>query len=293
MLRHIADLKILLWMVASTTLFFFLWNSIEFYWPLYIVYLYFSICFSIFAHNHNHLGVWKSNILNHIHNYWLTIFNGYPAFAWIATHNRNHHRYNNSELDSSKTYVLSEKNNLFTLSVYPFLSSIAQQKVIIDYYLEQYGKNWGLFISYTIQVLIFVLWVIGAFILDWQKALLYVVLPQQVSLAVVVIFNYIQHVHADEKSKYNHSRNIVGKPLNFLLFNNGLHTIHHIQPNLHWSKLPAAHKKIEHHIDPFLKEEYLFWYLIRVYILGLFIPKFRTNSMRLARKKNELSQQTH
>jgi hypothetical protein len=67
------------------------------------------------------------------------------------------------------------------------------------------------------------------------------------------------------------------------LLNNGLHTAHHEQMGLHWSQLPEAHAKIAHRIDPQLNEVSLGWYVIRTYVLGLFVPKFRSKSMRLER----------
>lgn len=283
MLRDKADFRTLLWMIVSTGLFFFLWNSKEFNWWLYLLYLYFAICFSVFAHNHNHLPVWTNKIANWIHSCWITIFYGFPAFAWIPTHNQNHHRYNNREQDYTRTYMRSEKNNLLTLLIYPTLSGMAQQKAIFRYYKQQFGKNKAKFVFYSVQIASLITWVACTFYIDWQKALLYVVIPQQVSLNIVLIFNYVQHVHADEESRYNHSRNIVGWPLNFFLFNNGLHTAHHHHPGLHWSKLPAAHKKISHLIKPELKERYLIWFLIKAYIIGAFIPRFRTKSMRMER----------
>lgn len=285
MLRKRADLKTLIWMVAATGLFFFLWNAPAFNGWLYALYLYFSICFSVFAHNHNHLPVWKNKYLNQLHSCWITIFYGFPIFGWIPTHNKNHHRFNNKEEDYTKTYMVSERNNLFTLLIYPTMSGMRQQKAIGKYYRQQFHKNKQLFIFYTLQIVSLVVWIGLAFFIDWQKALIYVIIPQQVSLNAVLVFNYIQHVHADEESDYNHSRNIVGWPLNFFLFNNGLHTIHHMHPGLHWSETPDAHKKIEHLIRPDLNEQSVFWYLIRVYILGLFIPKFRTDSLRLRRKE--------
>jgi len=289
MLKNNADLRTLLWMVTSTALFFFLWNSKEFIWWLYVPYLYFAICFSVFAHNHNHVPIWKNKFLNQLHSFWITIFYGFPIFAWIPTHNRNHHRYNNTEPDHTKTYMLTEKNNLWSILTYPTLSGIAQQKAVFSYYKEQFGRDWGKFTFYTFQILILITWIAVAFILDWQKALIYVFIPQQVSLNVVLVFNYIQHVHADEESKYNHSRNIVGRSLNFFLFNNGLHTIHHFKPLLHWSETPAAHKEIEHLIDPALKEKSFIWYLFRVYVLGIFFSGMGTKSMRLERMKNALA----
>ena len=291
MLHKIADLKTLLWMTASTALFFYLWNLPEFNWMLYVVHIYFAIVFSVLAHNHNHLPVWKSNFLNQIHSCWITIFYGFPIFAWIPTHNKNHHRHNNKEPDYTKTYMVSEDNNLWTLLIYPTLSGKAQMPPVISYYTSLYSKNKEKFAYCTLQIVSLLVWTIGAFILDWQKALIYVFIPQQVSLNVVLVFNYIQHVHANEESEYNHSRNIVGKPLNFFLFNNGFHTIHHMNTSLHWSETPAAHKEIEHHIDPVLNEPSMLWYLFRVYIVGLFYKGVRTHSMRLdriaAEQKNE------
>jgi hypothetical protein len=97
-----------------------------------------------------------------------------------------------------------------------------------------------------------------------------------------LIINYIQHVHTDEESQYNHSRNFTGLYNRFLL-NNGYHTAHHEQMGLHWSQLPAAHEKIKHLIDPSLNLKSLGWYIIKTYFLAPFIPSFRSKSMRLER----------
>jgi beta-carotene hydroxylase len=106
-------------------------------------------------------------------------------------------------------------------------------------------------------------------------------------LFVVLIFNYVQHVHADEESAINHSRNITGPVMNLFLFNNGFHTVHHDNPGMHWSKAPAAHAKIASQIDPSLNESSLWKFLIRVYVLGPFSEKARSASMRLARMASE------
>lgn len=126
----------------------------------------------------------------------------------------------------------------------------------------------------------------AALFIDWRKALYFVIIPQQISLFSVLIFNYVQHVHANEESEWNHSRNFTGL-LNFMLFNNGLHTVHHETAGLHWSQVPAEHKKVEHLIDDSLKERSFWWYIFRNYALGLFSKKYRTNSMRLQRIEAE------
>jgi beta-carotene hydroxylase len=95
----------------------------------------------------------------------------------------------------------------------------------------------------------------------------------------------VQHVHADEESEYNHTRNFTGL-INQLLFNNGYHTIHHQNPGMHWSETPAAQKKIEHFIDPALNERSFWWYIVRVYLLAPFDSRFGTVSKRRERIEN-------
>jgi beta-carotene hydroxylase len=103
------------------------------------------------------------------------------------------------------------------------------------------------------------------------------------------VFNYLQHVHADEEDSWNHARNFTGRLLNFLLFNNGYHTIHHHKPGLHWSATPAAHRAITPHIHPALNERSLVWYLVRTYFLGVVIRPVRRESLRGRRQHGAAS----
>jgi len=127
------------------------------------------------------------------------------------------------------------------------------------------------------------------FVWNWKKALLFVFIPQQVSQITVIIFNYVQHVHADEESDYNHSRNFMW--VNFFLLNNGYHTIHHERANLHWSEAPAAHAKIADKINPELIEKSFWGYLIKTYILSAFMDKYKSQSMRLERLQRAKQQE--
>jgi len=283
MLRFRADIRTLLYIVVTTGLLVVLWTGDSFNPLLFVAYLFMSVSVSVIAHNHNHLTIWKSKQLNALTDYWLTLFYGFPAFGWIPTHNQNHHKFNNREGDYTITYRYTEKANLLTLLTYPAVSAFHQQKPIRDYLAKQYRINKRRFWFCVSQYALLVAFVLAAFLIDWKKALLYVFIPQQVSLYSVLIFNYVQHVHADEESSLNHSRNIVGPVMNWFLFNNGLHTVHHENPGQHWSKAPEAHAKIAHRIDPRLNEQSFWWMLVRVYILGLFSADVRGRSMRLDR----------
>lgn len=285
-LKNNADIKSLIYIFITTALFITQWIWIGVNPVIYTWFLFMSVAVAVMTHNHNHLPMWRSKVLNVLTDWWLTVFYGFPIFAWIPTHNKNHHRFNNREGDDSITYRISEKNNFFTLISYPTISGYYQQKAILNYLKEMKANNKEKFWICISQYAVLLLWIAAALFIDWEKALLFVIIPQQVSLFSVLIFNYVQHVHADEMSEWNHSRNFTGF-LNFLLFNNGYHTIHHQKAGLHWSKSSEAHKEIERNINPILLERSFWWYIIRSYFLSVFIPKFRTNSMRLERIRSE------
>lgn len=286
MLKYKADIKTLIYIFITTALLITQWVGIGVNPFTYTWYLFMSVAVAVITHNHNHLPIWRSKILNILTDWWLTVFYGFPVFVWIPTHNKNHHRFNNREGDDSITYRISEKNSFFTFISYPAISGYYQQNAIFGYLKDLKANNKEKYWLCISQYAVLILWVAGALVLDWQKALLFVIIPQQVSLFSILIFNYLQHVHANEESEWNHSRNYTGF-LNFLLFNNGYHTIHHHKAGLHWDKTAEAHQEIEHNIDSILLERSFWWYIIRSYFLSIFIPKFRSNSMRLERIRKE------
>ncbi len=297
MLKYAADLKTIIFMVFTTSLFVFMWTSWD-SWQLgtaawagiYALHLFMAVTVSVIAHNTMHVSIFKNDFLNRIFEIWISLFYGTPVFAWIPTHNRNHHKHNNREPDYTKTYRFSEKNSLWVLLLYPLVSNYFQSIALKDFLKERFRKNRSEFWRYIFQIVALVSWVAFFLYLDWRAALVLVVFPQQFSLYSVVVFNFVQHVHTDEESEYNHSRNYVGTNLisiNSLLFNNGFHTAHHMKTNLHWSLTKEEHYKIAAHIDPSLNEPSFWAYMFRQYIASPFIKKWGSKSMRLARKANE------
>lgn len=281
MLKYKADFRTLFYMLLTTITFVWQWQN-GFNVFIYVFYVMLAIAVSVIAHNHNHVNIWTNKPINVLTDWWLTVFYGIPVFCWIPTHNRNHHRYNNKEGDVTAWYRKSENNNLFVLVSYPSSSAYYQFKESIIPYLGQLWKNdRKTFFEYVFQAVVLVSWIAVFMVLDWKKALLYVIIPQQVSGYMVMIFNFVQHVHADEESRWDHSRNFVD--LNFFLFNNGYHTVHHEKANMHWSEIPKAHKAVEHLIDPVLVEKSFFVYMFRTYVLGAIRSRWKTKSMRLKR----------
>lgn len=297
MLRYKADIKSVIYIIITTGLFIYqFYNGFNFsslsFWVVYIIYLHFSVAVSVMVHNHMHINMWIPKRLNILTNWWLTVFYGIPVFAWIPTHNRNHHRYNNKEGDVTRTYRHTERNNLLSIISYPYYSGYNQMKEsVFPYMRELKSKNPNQYFENLAQLIILLFWIVFFVAINWKEALLFVIIPQQVSQMMVIVFNYVQHVHADEESDYAHSRNFMG--VNFFLFNNGFHTIHHERAVIHWSELPGEHEKIAHLVAPSLIEQSFWWYLIRTYILSIFFKRYRSQSMRLMRidVNNEIGEQ--
>jgi beta-carotene hydroxylase len=286
MLKYKADIKTLIFLSLATALLFIQWE-VGFNLALYFCSLYLAVTVAVIAHNHNHVPMWKSDFLNEVTDYWITLFYGFPAFAWTPTHNKNHHKFNNRTGDYTITYRLSEANNILTLLSYPSVSSYFQQSPIMIHLRELWANKRRDFYLAMGQYAALGVFIGIALVIDWRKALLYIVVPQQFALFTVMVFNYIQHVHADEESEFNHSRNFVSPFTNFMMFNNGYHTAHHHRASIHWSKLHEAHEKLSPQIAPHLNEYTIWGYLFKAYIAAPFVSRFRTISMRLARKDRE------
>lgn len=285
LLTYRADRRTLAYMAVTTALLVTQWNLAAFQPILYLWSLFMAVSVAIIAHNHNHVPIWRSRLLNIATDYWLTLFYGFPAFGWIPTHNKNHHFLNNKEGDYTITYRVSEKNNILTLLSYPSISSYFQQAPIAGYLRTLWRCNRPKFYLAASQYIVLGLYYALAILVNWKKAVLFIVIPHQVSVFSVMIFNYVQHVHTDEESSYNHARNFVGL-INLALFNNGYHTIHHKSPGIHWSETPAAQREIQMLIDPLLNERSFWWYMVRVYLLAPFHSRFGTVSKRLERIKS-------
>ena len=109
--------------------------------------------------------------------------------------------------------------------------------------------------------------------LDWRKFLLYVWAPHFFAQWGIVSMNMLQHDGCDpevdqdssvEVKNYNGARNFVGPVINYLTFNNGYHTIHHMQPTLHWSRLAAEHERlVKPHVHPALDQQCMARYTFR------------------------------
>jgi len=250
--------------------------------------LYAGFCSGVFSHNQNHCPTFEGKRANTFYAAWLSVFYGYPTFAWIPTHNLNHHKLVNKAGDATITWRYSKKNTWIIASSYFFVSAYWQAAPMNEFIRKAKASNPRLYRQIvtqytTVAVAHAALIALGIALYGWKLGPLVWLSGFGASAAMglwgMIFINYIQHVHCDPWSKYNHSRNFVSKLGNFLVFNNGYHTVHHQSAAAHWSTLPALHAKIADKIDPALNQASIFGFCLKAYLLGIFSEKYRTKQI--------------
>lgn len=289
MLRNSRDWQAVLYLTAQTLLVIYQWNW-GIFWLAYVTVLFLSVGVSSIHHNHAHLKMWRARWLNRATDFWITLLQGHPTFVFYATHNANHHRFHHGTDDVARTYRFGgDTNNLVGYLLHPAHAVRVLAPLFLAWLFRWRKHQPGVFWYFVIQYLaVGILWSGLAFV-DCQKWLLIVLLPQLFGLHWLLASNYLQHAHADGRSRINFARNFEGM-INPLLFNAGLHTAHHFHERSHWSELPEIHERYRKEIDPRLNERGLASYIFRTYLLSLFVPRLRSESLMRAPDKVDTRQ---
>ncbi len=272
MLRYTADLRTLAYLAFTAALSVVQWNLDSIHPALYVLSLFMGVTTAVISHNHNHLGIWKSRGLNLVTSYVISIYYGFPAIGWVPTHNQIHHKYNNGEGDSSRSPKFFKRNHLLALLLYPSLTGMEQSGEIRRYVWGLRKRDTKTFLMAVSEFVVFFGFMAAIFLLDWKKAILFFLIPQQFALFVIQVFNYVQHVETPTGSEWNHSRNFVSPILNALLFNNGYHTVHHWKPGVHWTQTPKLHAEVESKIHPALLQKSWWGYMIWTFLIRPLVP---------------------
>lgn len=288
-LRHWRDWQSLAYLLALPLLVAWQWRH-GFHWLLYALTLFLTLGVGVIHHNHTHLRMWRGRWSNRATDYWLTLLQGHPTFVFWPAHVGNHHRFRHGPRDIARTYRREfggDTNHLWGYLAHPVQAALVLYPLFLRWLAQLRRRAPGAFRYCMGQ---YALW-LGSWALllalDWRKALVFVILPQLHGLHWLLATNYLQHAHADGRPLTRAQRQAPDQPLNYarnfegwvnpLLFNIGLHTAHHEQPQAHWSQLTRLHA--EHYrqrVDPALNEGGLLPYMGRVFVLGLLRPAART-----------------
>lgn len=227
---------------------------------------------AVVIHNHMHQGVFQSRALNLAFRRVLSFGALYPATVNIPSHNLVHHHFDDDgQPDWAAPDNVGFRWHLLNLLHFP---NVAGPNTFDG------AMRWGAiggreeFKRQYLYDNVFAFGLTGALmVVDVWSTLFFVVLPQLWGARCILRINLIQHDRCDTTTEWNHSRNFVGRAFNWVMCNNGYHTIHHNRAGLHWSVLHEHHaKEVQPRIDPSLDERSMVAYLLRTFAFGLHRP---------------------
>ena len=251
-----------------------------FSWPMYIGCLFCCIGVQVVHHNHIHLGIWHSKRLNNLTNLVISLSTAVPSAMIYGGHLRNHHVHQHGPEDVTRTYRFGgDHNHLLGYVLHPFQA----WSVLIPKFYKEFCQEWPNRTRFARDLLqqvclIGALWIL-LLVLDWQKFILLVLIPQAFGLHWLLGSNYFQHAHCDDASDTDYARNFTGL-VNVLWMNIGFHTAHHDHPRAHWSTLRKIHEENRENVDPSLCCDSFLLYIFKVFFVGSFVPSWRTESLR-------------
>ncbi len=236
---------------------------------------YFSFLNAVVIHNHLHQGIFRSKRLNLWFRRVLSFGSLYPASVNIPAHNLVHHHF---EDDGQPDWVAPEivgfRWQFLNLLHFP---NVGGPNTFAGAQRWKAVGNRGEFFRQYVSEQVFAFGLTAILLIhDFWPALFFVVLPQLYGARCILRINLIQHDGCDIQSEWNHSRNFVGRAFNWVMCNNGYHTIHHNRAGMHWSDLAVAHRReVVPRIDPSLDERSMVWFLTRHFFLSWSRPVAR------------------
>lgn len=222
---------------------------------------------AVITHNAVHAPLFRSRALNRAFQVVLTLTYGHPVSSFVPGHNLSHHKHTQSRRDVMRTSKVRFRWHLLNGLFFMFRMGPDIMRADTRYALSMRARKPAWFRQFVVEYAVLYGSYGALLLLDWKAFLLYVFLPHRYAGWGIITMNLLQHDGCDETSDFNHSRNFVGRLVNWFTFNNGFHGMHHMRPGLHWSLLPAAHEReLAPHIHPNLDRVGLLPYLIEAYV---------------------------
>lgn len=226
----------------------------------------------IVSHLFTHVPWFESPLLNRLVSMLNSINIGQSEQAYIFTHVRNHHRYNNDRKgpdgrtrDRSSTYDGGDGGEHAPLWRYALVGAfstlleVARALLTVTRLwrvgregrnlLELASKSPGRRARELRQVQLdraaqFVALCLFAAV-SWRWTLFCYLPAFYLALVLVNVQNYYEHYGAAPEDGYADSVSYYGRLYNLLAFNDGYHQEHHLRPQAHWSQMPAVRRTYE------------------------------------------------
>jgi fatty acid desaturase len=222
----------------------------------------------ISAHNALHSPVFVNRAANRAWQAVLSLTFTYPASVMVPVHNLSHHLHLQTPKDVLRTTDVRHRSNLVNLLHHVAMGTAHIHVLHAAYALSMRTRRprWFAQVGLELATVAFVAAPLAWF--DLRAFLLFWLLPSVLGQSSIIGLGYLQHDGCDPDSELDHSRNFLSPMLNYLIFDNGYHAVHHMKPGLHWSLGRGAHEElVASRAAPSLQERSLFRYLLRAFLV--------------------------
>jgi len=212
--------------------------------------------YRLFAHHHvlihreghaGRKGFFKGSfqILGCINQYFIAFFYGQVPGTYYAGHNKIHHRWHN-DIDDAHSNADLDRTKLWSITIFLprffiYWSGISSLLLFLKRREMQLASEMMLgMVLYYVPLVLLLLY-------DWEFALGYYVYPFMESMTFLGLIAYLWHAWIDPndpQNQYINSVTILDGEDN--IWNEDYHVVHHHQPHIHWSEVPAYFEKTKH-----------------------------------------------
>jgi fatty acid desaturase len=260
-LKKAQDVQSLFFLTMYFVSLFVLWNWDHYfgatstlspsYLTVFVFNVYLSFIGATITHNTMHTSMFRSAFKNRIIQMLLSLTYGHPVSSYVPGHNLSHHKYTQSNQDIMNTYLVTSPYHALNFLFFQQQVVLNAIKSDIRYVLFQKEMGRFYFVTQVLKEFAVILGVqIVLLYIDPWKFLLFFYVPHLFGQWAIVTMNLLQHdgcdefLRGDKYINFNTARNFTDPLLNFVVMNNGYHTIHHLVPTSHWSVNPTLHQKL-------------------------------------------------
>lgn len=199
-------------------------------------------------HYQHHVNVFTARGLNRTYEVILFLQTGTPPYLITLHHNLGHHPHYLEPAQDTLRWQRpdGERRSLIECLVKNFAGHLTWTIALGRRYPRVYRRLKAM-TAVSLAVLAVLIYA------DPAKAMIVFVGPMLLAVFNVARLGYDQHAGLEMDDHLHASRNIESRFYNLVTFNSGYHTAHHVNPGLHWSRLPEFHRQLRDRIPAELR----------------------------------------